>query len=64
MMWLSRNTYVLDSFPSQKWEVYECSMWSGYSVFLGLLTISLVSATSTSDVPIIGGKRIMGCTHP
>ena len=32
-MWLSRNTKVLDSFPPQKWEVYACSMWSGYLVF-------------------------------
>ena len=33
IMWLSRNTRVMDSFSSQKWEVYICSMRSGYSVF-------------------------------
>ena len=32
-MWLSRNTWVLDSFSPQKWEVNACSMWSGYPVF-------------------------------
>ena len=26
MIWLSRNTKVLDSFPPQKWEVHACSM--------------------------------------
>ena len=31
-MWLSRNTEVLDSFPTQKWEVNACFIWSGYSV--------------------------------
>ena len=25
-MWLSRNTYVLDSFSPEKWEVNACSM--------------------------------------
>ena len=32
MMWLGRNTKVLDSFSTQKWEVNACSMRSGYLV--------------------------------
>ena len=33
MMWLSKNIKVLGSFFHQKWEVFVCSMWWGYSVF-------------------------------
>ena len=62
MMWLSRNTEVLDCFLRQKWEVHVCSMQSGYTQCLNSLTISLVSATNTNDVPIIGGKRFMDGT--
>ena len=62
MMWLSRNTKEMDCFPPHKWEVNACSMRSGYSVFRSL-TYSLVSATSTNDVPTIQGKRIMDCTQ-
>ena len=61
-MWLNRNTKVLESVPTQKWEVNACSIWSGYSV-LSSLTISPVSVTSTNDNPIMGGKRIMDCTR-
>ena len=32
MMWLSRNTKLLDSFPHQKWGVKACYMWPGYLV--------------------------------
>ena len=32
MIWLSRNTKILDSFLPQKMEVYACSIWSSYSV--------------------------------
>ena len=46
-MWVSRNTKALDSFLPQKWEVH---------------AISLASATSKNDVPMIGGKRIMDHT--
>ena len=64
MMWLSKITEVLDSFPPQKWEVYTCSMRSGYTQCLSSLTIDLVSATSTNDVLVIGGKRFMDPMHP
>ena len=64
MMWLSKITEVLDSFPPQKWEIHTCSMRSGYTQCLSSLTISLVSAASTNDVPIIGGKRFMDPTCP
>ena len=33
MMWLRRNTKVLDSFYPSKWEINACSMWWGYSMF-------------------------------
>ena len=33
IMWLNRNTKVLDSFSPQKCEVNARSTWSGYSVF-------------------------------
>ena len=32
MMWLRRNTKVLDSFYPSKWEINACSMWWGYSM--------------------------------
>ena len=51
MMWLSRKSKVLDSFSPKKWEDNTCSMWSGYTKFFGSLTFSLVSLTSTNDVP-------------
>ena len=63
MMWLNRNTEVLDSFPPQKWEVNACSMWSGSTQCLSSLTISLVSSISMNDVLIIGGKRFMDRTR-
>ena len=57
MIWLSRDTQVLDSFSPRKWEVNTCSMW------WGSLTFSLVSTTSTNDVPTKRGKRIMDRTQ-
>ena len=50
MMWLSRNTEVLDCFLPQKWEVNACSIWQ-VSQCLSSLTISLVSVTSMNDIP-------------
>ena len=38
MMWLSRNSEVLNPFSFQKWEVNACTIKSGYSV-LGLTDI-------------------------
>ena len=63
LMWVSRNTEVLDcSFP-QKWEVYACSMLL-VTQYLDSLTFSLVTLVSMNDIPIIQGKRIMNCTYP
>ena len=58
IMWLSRNTKLLDSFSSKK--VNASSMWSGYC--LGSVKISTFSVTSINDVPIIEGKRIIDQT--
>ena len=62
MMWLSRHTKVLDSFPLKNGK-FTHVLCDQVTWCLGLLTISLVSAISTNDVPIIGGKRIMGLTQ-
>ena len=66
MMWLSKNTGVLDCFSPQKWElrpvichkVAQCS---------GSLTFSLVSATSTNDIPPHEPKELwiaLNCMRP
>ena len=63
MMWLSRNTKVLDSSPPLKNGTFMNVLCDQVTWFLGLLTISLASTTSMNDVPIIGGKRIMELQH-
>ena len=62
IMWLSRNTEVLDSFPLKN-EKFMPILCDEVTQCLGSLTISPVIVTSTNDVPIIGGKRIMDRTR-
>ena len=62
MMWLSRNTKVLDISPFKNGKLMPvlCDQITQCS---GSLTFSPVSATSTNDVPTIRGKRIMDRTR-
>ena len=62
LMWLSRSTNLLDSFPPKNGELKSllCNQVTQCS---HSLTVSLVSLKSTNDVPIIQGKRIMDCTR-
>ena len=59
MMWLSRKTKVLDSSPLKNGK-FKHVLCDQVTWCLALLTISLVSTTSTNDVPIIGGKKNYG----
>ena len=64
MMWLSRNTKVLDSFSPTNGKLTPalCDQVTNYC--LGSLTFSLFSATITNDIPTIRGKnRLHTITH-
>ena len=61
-MWLSRTTKVVDSSPPLKNGKFKPVLCDQVTQCLGSLTISPVTTTSTNDIPIIGGKRIMDCT--
>ena len=62
MMWLSRNTKILDPPPFKNGKFMPV-LSDQVTQYFGLLMISLISATSTSNIPITGGKRIMGRTR-
>ena len=62
IMWLSRNTEVLGSSPLKN-EKFMPILCDKVTQCLGSLTISPVIVTSTNDIPIIGGKRIMDHTR-
>ena len=65
MIWLSRNTIISNYFPLKN-GTFMPVLCDQVTQCLSSLTISLVSTTSTNDVSIIGGKRIMDRTqlHP
>ena len=62
MIWLSRNTNVLDCLSPQKWKVSACSIYQ-VTHCSGSLTFSLFSATSMNGIPTMQGKRIMDSTQ-
>ena len=57
MMWLSRNTKVMDSFSLKNGKL-TLALYGQVTQCSGSLTFSLVSTTSTNDVPLYKAKEL------